>query len=309
MFRKNSLLFMWKVLTDPRLITAHFLALLRLVVSRRSDPQLASSIVRACAQLPELLVRKHIGRRRLAVTDLEVLRRAAPQGSDRRPAAPLTSQDSVAPVPLKTLLVGVAADLAAALLIHRRRTGPWGIDPREPPHSTLVIRSGSASQVRDAVSQIRARFPAAEITVLAPESLMTETAQATGEAVMPAPGAAVVSYQVNRGIVSELRRKGFDTVVLAGDSSRRAEMLALLAGPGRRVAVRDDGTAHEFRLALSRPAALALLLAWRIVERVAVALCLTLTWGALQAEGVVWALRRLILPGGRGIGARNPDHR
>jgi len=308
MFRKNSLLFMWKALTDPRLITAHFLALLGLAIKPRSDLQLASSILRACAQLPELLVGKHAARPSLAVSDLEVLRRAAPERSEERPIPHPSSRESGASVPLRTRLVGIMVDLTAALLIRRRMTGPWGLDPREPPHSTLVIRSGSASQVRDAVSQIRARYPAVEVTVLAPESLVTETAQATGEVIMPAPGAAVVSYQVNRSIASELRRRRFDTIVLAGDGSRRAEMLALLAGPARCVVVRDDGSAHVFGIALYRPAALVLLLTWGMVERVTVALWLTLTWATLQGEGAVWALRRLISPGNRGIGARNPDH-
>jgi hypothetical protein len=51
-----------------------------------------------------------------------------------------------------------------------------------------------------------------------------------------------------------------------------------------------------------------LLLTWGMVERVTVALWLTLTWATLQGEGAVWALRRLVSPGNRGIGARNPDH-
>jgi hypothetical protein len=74
------------------------------------------------------------------------------------------------------------------------------------------------------------------------------------------------------------------------------------------VVVRDDGSAHVFGIALYRPAALVLLLTWGMVERVTVALWLTLTWATLQGEGAVWALRRLISPGNRGIGARNPDH-
>ena len=308
MFRKNSLLFMWKALTDPRLLTAHFLALLGLTMRPHSDPQLTSSILRACAQLPELLATKHRTRWSLALSDSDVLHRATPKLSEKRPVPHPSSRESVAPVPLKTLLVGIVADLAAALFIHRRRTGLWGLDPREPPHSTLVIRSGSASLVQDAVSQIRARYPAVEVTVLAPESLITETAQVTGEVVMPAPGAAAVSYQVSRGILSELRRKRFDTIVLAGDYSRRAELLALLAGPARRVVIRDDGSAHVFCFALYKPAILVLLLAWGIVERATVSLWLALTWASLQVEGVVWALRCLISPRNRGIGASNPDH-
>jgi hypothetical protein len=295
------------VLTDPSLLTAHFLALLRLTMKPGADPQVAASVLRACAQLPELLVKKQRARRSLAVTDSDVLRRSARRGSGGRPVEAPSGRAPLAPVPPRTLLMGMVADLAAALFIRRRRTALWGLDPREPPHSTLVIRCGSTSLVHDAVSQIRARYPAVEVTVLAPESLMAETAQVTGEAVMGAPGAAAVSYQVSRSILSELRRNRFDTIVLAGDYSRRAELLALLAGPARRVVVRDDGSAQVFAFALYKPLALVLLLVWGIVERATVGLWLTLTWAALQAEGVLWALRRLISPWNRGI-ASNPDH-
>jgi len=310
MFCKNNLLFMWKALTAPSLLTAHFLALWGAVIRPRSDSHLTACALRACAQLPELLVKKHRTRRKLALTDREVLRRAAPRSVGERPAAQTPDLEPAAPPPLRSRVFGVLADLAAAALILRRPTALWGLDPREPPHVTLVIRAGPGSVVQEAVAQIRARYPAAEVTVLAPESLATETAQQTGEAVISAPSATVVSYQVSRSIITDLRRKRFDTIVVAGDGSRRAELLALLAGPARRVVARDDGAARVFRFAPYQPVILVMSSVWAVVERASVTACLVLAWASLQFEGLLWLLCRLTsLKGTRATSASDTRHR
>jgi len=75
-FGKNYLLFMWKALTDPELLSEHFRGLWRRLMNPRVDPQLTASFMRATVQLPELLIKRHRARRAGMLSDREVFRRA-----------------------------------------------------------------------------------------------------------------------------------------------------------------------------------------------------------------------------------------
>lgn len=168
------------------------------------------------------------------------------------------------------------------------------MDPREPPHVTLIIRAGSAALPREAAAHLRARYPEVEITVLSPDSLRDETAHETGEQVITAPGAAGVSYQIARKTIAALRQMRFDTIVVAGEGSARAELLALLAGHARRVEVRGDGAAHVLWLAPYKPLLLLVQLAIGVMEKTALTALVGLIWGSLRGEGLVWRLRQRV---------------
>ena len=91
----------------------------------------------------------------------------------------------------------------------------------------------------------------------------------TGMEVISAPAAGPVSYRVSAAAAKTLRAKRLDTVVVAGEGNRRAELLALLAGPARRVEVRGDGAAHVFWLAPYKPVVLAAVFAAGLLEKLA----------------------------------------
>ena len=291
MFCKNSVLFTWKVLTDPRLISSHLFALWLALMRPDLNPRFSACFVRALAQAPELLIKKRQARRHMVLTDREVLTSARGTPVERTLLPGEIATQTRGPL---AVLLGLAADLAGCAFLRRRRAPLWGLDPREPPHATLVIRAGSVVLTREVVAQMRARYPALEVSVIAPESLVAETAHETGEQVIPALGAAVVSYQVNRSIISELRQRRFDTIVVAGEGSRRAELLALLAGRSRRVEVRENGLAQVFWFALYQPVLLLVQLIVALVEKTALTVLIALVWGGLQAEGLVWALRPIL---------------
>lgn len=185
-----------------------------------------------------------------------------------------------------------AADLLAKLFIRRRPAPAWGLDPREPPQRALVIRAGSLTLIREAVEHIRARYPAAEVTVLAPAELAAETRCETGPEVIEAPGAGSVSYRITADLIRMLHRGDFDTVVVAGEGNHRAEALALLAGLMRRVEVRDDGAAHTFGLAPHKPLLLLALLTADALQKLTLSALLGLVWGGLHLEGQIWDFRQ-----------------
>ena len=193
---------------------------------------------------------------------------------------------------LARALPAALAEAGLKALVRRRGSARWGLDPREPPHVTLVIRAGSAALTREAAAHMRARYPEVEITVLSPDSLRDETAHETGEQVISAPGAAGVSYQITRKTIAALRQMRFDSIVVAGEGSARAELLALLAGHARRVEVREDGAAHVLWLAPYKPLLLLVQLAVGVVEKTALTALVGLIWGSLRGEGLVWRLRQ-----------------
>jgi len=190
------------------------------------------------------------------------------------------------------------ADLLAKTFVKRRGAPPWGLDPREPPHATLVMRAGSLAVTREVVEQIVARYPAAEVSVLAPEQLVDETRYELGARVIAAAGVEACGYRITGRLVNSLRERRFDTAMIAGEGSRRAELLALLSGAERRVEVRDDGAGHVFWFAPHKPLALVVQLAVGIVERATLTLLLGLVWGSITAEGWLWNLRRRLAPAG-----------
>ena len=188
-------------------------------------------------------------------------------------------------------MVASLSDALSWLFVMRRATQRWGLDPREPPHSALVIRAGPLALAREAVERIREHYPTAEISVLAPESLVAETKYETGAPVIPAPGAGLVSYRITKALMRALHQGEFDTVVVAGEGNRRAELVAVLAGLMRRVEVRDDGAAHTFWVAPYKPVLLLLMLLAGEVEKVTLTALLGLVWAALWAEGRLWRLQ------------------
>ena len=184
------------------------------------------------------------------------------------------------------------ADMLAGALTRRRGTEPWGLDPSEPSHATLVIRAGTLELTRELVARISQRYPSAEISILAPEALAAETRYEVSVPVIAAPGTEACGYCIGSGLVHKLRERRFDTVVVAGEGARRAELLALLSAADRRVGVRDDGAAHVFSFAPYKPVLLAAKLAGRAIEKVTLTLLLGLVWAAISLEGWVWRVRQ-----------------
>jgi hypothetical protein len=138
------------------------------------------------------------------------------------------------------------------------------------------------------------------VTVLAPEALADEMHYETGTPVIAAPGVEACGYRITRGIVGELQRRGFDTVIVAGEGNRRAELLALLSGAGRKVELREDGAAHVFWAAPYKPLVLAVQLAVGVVEKLTLSFVLGIVWGSLALEGCVSKLLRRRAAAGAG---------
>ena len=290
MFAKNNLLFHWKVLTDRAFLRAHFASLWRMLLLRRAHPRLARAFLRAALQLPALLVHRHRARAGLLLTDREVFARAAPPAE---PVSPPGAQASGLPPSQPARgLAGLVADLVAKAFLRRKTVGPWGLDPAEPPHQALVIRAGVLEVTREVVAQIRARFPATQLTVLAPRALSDETAPAVSAPLLAAPGTEAVGYRVTAALVHDLRARHFDTVFVAGEGNRRAELIAVLATGGRRVEVRDDGAAHVFSVALHKPLLLLGGLLLGALKAILVTALIALVWGSLEAEGLVWRVKQ-----------------
>ena len=197
-------------------------------------------------------------------------------------------------------LAGGLADVLFKAFVWRRRTEPWALDPREPPQRALVVRAGSLGLTQEVIARIRGRYPAAEVSVLVASALAEETKYEVSAPVISASGPEASGYRVSRGLVRELRRGDFDTVVVAGEGSRRAELAALLAGAERRVGVRDDGAAHVFRFAIYKPLALAPMLVVSVLEKAVLSLLVGLVWGSLAAEGWLWNLRPRRSPAAEG---------
>lgn len=225
--------------------------------------------------------------------------RAPARAEDRVELPEAETSPTAGPRPLRQLLREVAAalgDLAARAFVRRRRLSPWGLDPGKPPQVALVVRAGAISLTRKVVEHLRSACPAAEVTVLTPEALAAETCYETGAPVVSAPGAGLVSYRLSGRTVKQLRSKRFDTIVVAGEGNRRAELLALLAGPARRIEVRDDGAAHLFWFAWYKPIMLLPGLAAGLIEKAVLTALVALVWGSISLEGAVWDLRRRLAP-------------
>ncbi len=198
-------------------------------------------------------------------------------------------------------LAGRVADLLVKMLVRRRATEPWGLDPREPPQTALVIRAGPVWLTREVMKGIGARYPSAEVSALASSALAEETRYEVNAPVISAPGVEGAGYRVSPGLVGELRRRRFDTVVVAGEGSRRAEVTALLAGAERRVEVREDGAAHVFWFAVYKPLLVLPMLVVGLLERAVLSLAVGVVWSSLTAEGWLWKLRpRRSSPAGGG---------
>ncbi len=196
------------------------------------------------------------------------------------------------------LLASGLAELLSRAFVRRRAVRPWGLDPREPPHTTLVIRATDLSTTTQAVRRVQQGYPAAEIAVLVPESLAEETRYEADADIIPAARLEGCGYRVSSGLVNALRERRFDTVVVAGEGNRRAEALALLCGADRRVEVRHDGAAHVFWIAPYKPLAAVLGIVVGAVEKLILTTLVGLIWGSLAAEGRLWSLRRRLGVGG-----------
>jgi glycosyltransferase involved in cell wall biosynthesis len=188
-------------------------------------------------------------------------------------------------------LGGKLVDLLFKAFVRRRRTEPWGLDPGEPPQRALVVRAGSLELTQEVIARMRGRYPVVEVSVLVASALAEETKYEVSAPVISTSGEAASGYRVSRGLVGELRRRDFDTVVVAGEGSRRAELAALLSGAERRVEVRDDGAAHVFWFAVYKPLALAPMLVVSALEKAVMSLLVGLVWGSLAMEGRLWKLR------------------
>jgi hypothetical protein len=193
-----------------------------------------------------------------------------------------------------------AADILAKMLIWRRATEPWGLDPREPPHTTLMIRASDVGLTRQVAERVRKRYPAAEVSVVAPAALAEETRHELELPVIPVVGRASYGYHISRDLVKRLRDKRFDTAVVVGEGARRAELLALLTRAERLVEVRGDGAAHVFRFAPYKPVLVLARLAAGLAEKVTLSTLLGIVWGSICAEGWIWNLRRRRAAWGRG---------
>ena len=295
MFAKNNLLFMWKVLTDRDFLRAHFVSLWRRLMHRRAHPRLARGFLTAAKQLPQLLAHRHRARVGVVLTDREVFVRAAPglpraEARGRVSDSPLPCGE-VTPPPGRGLAGGVADVLARAFLC-RRAVDRWGLEATEPPHKALVIRAGSLELTQELVHQVRARFPATQLAVLAPRALADETRQAVGAPLLEAPGSGARGYRVTGELIRDLRARHFDSVFVAGERNRRAELIAVLASSGRRVEVRDDGATHVFSVALYKPIAiLGGALLWAL-ESVGLTALVGVVWGSIAVEGLVWRVQQ-----------------
>ncbi len=198
--------------------------------------------------------------------------------------------------------VSMVADLAARALVRRRKTAAWGLDPTEPPQSMLVIRAGEARIMRELVERVRAHYPEVKVTAVTPEELAEETRCETDARVIAAPGAGGTGYRITRRLLRTIHGGEYDTVVVAGEGNRRAELLAMLAGLARRVEVREDGAAHTFAFAPYKPLALLALGVLGVVEKVVLTALTGLVWSALRVEGKVWQVRMLRRGAARGEG-------
>ncbi len=194
---------------------------------------------------------------------------------------------------LRQAAKGVArggANLAGKAILLRRGTVLWGLDAAHPPHRALVVRAGDLALTRDLLAQMRQAFPEVEITVLAPENLADETRFELDAPVITAPGAGLVSYRITRDVIRDLRSRGFDTIIVAGEGNRRAELLASLL-TGRKVEVRPDGAAHTFSLAPYKPLLSLIMGVVLLLRNLGLSALLGVVWGSLKIEGALWRWR------------------
>ncbi len=189
--------------------------------------------------------------------------------------------------------VSAAVDLAARGLVRRRKTAAWGLDPTEPPQSMLVIRAGEVRIAREVVERARARYPEVEVAAVAPQELAEETRCELEAPVISAPGAGGTACRITRELLHAIHQGEYDTVVVAGEGNRRAELLAMLAGLMRRVEVREDGAAHTFAFAPHKPLFLLARGLLGIVEKLVLTGLTGLVWTALRVEEKVWQVKML----------------
>jgi len=186
--------------------------------------------------------------------------------------------------------VAALTDFLSRSFVRRKGVGPWGLDPREPPLATLVIRATSLGLAARSIAHIHDHYPSAEVSVLAPEALAEETRFETGADIIAAPRVEACGYHLSWTLVRQLRERRFDTVIVAGEGNRRAEFLALLTGADRRVEIRDDGAAHTFGLAAYKPFALLLQGLTGSLERLTLTGLVALAWTAITFEGLLWTI-------------------
>ncbi len=191
------------------------------------------------------------------------------------------------------------SDLLAKALVSRRGTVPWGI-AGEAPDRVLVVRAGPVGLARRLFDELRRRAPWAVLVLVTPEALADETRYEVGAETLALPAAEACGYRLSKASVDRIRETRFDIVFVAGEGNRRAEALALLARARRRIEVRDDGAAHEFRFAPHKPLLLlARAVAWA-VEKLGLTVLLGIVWGSITAEGWIWAVRQKRRTGGEG---------
>jgi hypothetical protein len=189
------------------------------------------------------------------------------------------------------LALGALADVLSKAFVRRDGAPPWGLDASEPPHTTLVIRAGSVATAQRVVRQTLASYPTADISVLAPDTLIEETRHEIDVPTIAAAAGEGCGYSAGSSLINALRERRFDTVIVAGEGNRRAELLALLSGADRRVEVRDDGAAHVFRVAAYKPLFLVAGLAAGALEKIVLSALVAVVWGSIAAEGWLWRLR------------------
>ncbi|GEM_PF-231142 len=189
-------------------------------------------------------------------------------------------------------LGAAAACLAVKAFVRRRATARWGIDPREPVERALIIRAGTAELTWEVAERIRRHYPSAEVVALAPSSAAGQTGAGADLEVIAAREAGGMGCRLGLALVRRLRARGFDTAVVAGEGSQRAELIALLATGMRRVEVREDGAAHVFWLAPYKPLLVLFSALLGAVERLTLSALVAAVYGSLRAEGLVWSLRR-----------------
>jgi hypothetical protein len=187
--------------------------------------------------------------------------------------------------------VAALADVLSRAFIKRDSAPSWGLDRREPPLTALVVRAGQLATTQRAVERMLARYPAADISVLAPGPLVEESRFEVEVPVIAATAGEACGYKVGSRLINAVRERRFDTVVVAGEGNRRAELVALLSGADRRVEVRDDGAAHVFRFAWYKPVLALGGLVAGLLEKVMLSALVGLVWASIAAEGRLWRLR------------------
>lgn len=240
--------------------------------------------------------REYMLRNRLVADVLKPLRAWAqdPQPSpDRMPLPePARTPSSGGGLPPRKL--SPASLLSEALikgLVRRRAVEPWGLAAGAPPQTILVLRAGVLDTTRAVVTRLRERYPHAEVMILAPAALASETEFELGGPVLAAPSVEACGYQLRAASSAGLRARRFEVAIVAGENNRRAELVALLSGARRKLEVREDGAAHAFGLSPVKPLLLLAMGGWLALQKLGLTALLGLVWGSLTVEGWSWRFR------------------